>query len=143
MPIMETYALTPRQYWEQVRANPNRAKFGFGGCPAIVNIDVQRAYADIDTSRRTAYKTVHRQIECINRLSGMLRSRGLPIVRAYVAHVDSAEDACVLGARTNTPDSLQNIRHGSVRAQLDSRVGVQPGHLALATTPMIDTDRRP
>ena len=26
MPVMETSDLTPRQYWEQVKANPNRAK---------------------------------------------------------------------------------------------------------------------
>ena len=30
MPVMQTSDLTPRQYWEQVKANPNRARFGFG-----------------------------------------------------------------------------------------------------------------
>ena len=49
MPVMETSDLTPRQYWEQVKANPNRAKFGFGEKAAIINIDLQRAYTDIDT----------------------------------------------------------------------------------------------
>ena len=49
MPVMETSNLTARQYWEQVKANPNRAKFGFGARPAIVNIDVQRAYTDLAT----------------------------------------------------------------------------------------------
>ena len=38
MPVMETSELTPRQYWEQVKANPNRAKFGFGEKAAIINI---------------------------------------------------------------------------------------------------------
>mgnify|MGYP001432874331 CR=1 FL=1 len=130
MPIMEVSDLTPRQYWEQVKTNPNRAKFGFGSRPAIVNIDVQRAYTDIDAFR-TAYQTDPRQIEHINRLSALLRSRGLPVVWTYVAYLDSAEDAGVWGTRTNTPDSLQNIRHGSERAQLDPRADVQAGDIVM------------
>ena len=47
MPVMETSDLTPRQYWEQVKANPNRAKFGFGDKAAIINIDMQRAYTEL------------------------------------------------------------------------------------------------
>ena len=39
MPIMETSDLTPRQYWDQVKANPNRARFGFGQKAALINID--------------------------------------------------------------------------------------------------------
>ena len=56
MPVMETSDLTPRQYWEQVKANPNRAKFGFGEKAALINIDLQRAYTDLD-SFATAYQT--------------------------------------------------------------------------------------
>lgn len=130
MPIMETSDLTPRQYWEQVKANPNRAKFGFGSRPAIVNIDVQRAYTDLDAFR-TAYQTDPRQIEHINQLSALLRERGLPVVWTYVAYLDSAEDAGVWGTRTDTPDSLQNIKHGSERAQLDPRADVQPGDVVM------------
>ena len=48
MPVMQTSDLTPRQYWEEVKANPNRAKFGFGEKAAIINIDCQRAYTDMD-----------------------------------------------------------------------------------------------
>lgn len=130
MPIMETSDLTARQYWEQVKANPNRAKFGFGSRPAIVNIDVQRAYTDLDAFR-TAYQTDPRQIEHINQLSALLRERGLPVVWTYVAYLDSAEDAGVWGTRTDTPDSLQNIKHGSERAQLDPRADVQPGDVVM------------
>ena len=64
MPLMETSSLTARQYWEQVKANPNRAKFGFGSRPAIVNIDVQRAYTDLDafkTHARSSTSTVCRR----------------------------------------------------------------------------------
>ena len=42
MPVMQTSDLTPRQYWEQVKSNPNRARFGFGNKAALINIDMQR-----------------------------------------------------------------------------------------------------
>ena len=38
--------------------------------------------------------------------------------------MDSAEDAGVWGTRTNTPDSLQNIKFGSRRAEFDERLTV-------------------
>ncbi len=124
MPVMETSSLTAREYWAQVKASPNRAKFGFGTRPAIVNIDVQRAYTDL-AAFKTAYQTDPRQIEYINALSAQLRARNLPVVWTYVAYLDSAEDAGVWGTRTNTPDSLQNIKHGSERAMLDPRAEVK------------------
>jgi len=130
MPVMETSSLTPREYWAQVKANPNRAKFGFGMRPAIVNIDVQRAYTDL-AAFKTAYQTDPRQIEYINALSAQLRARNLPVVWSYVAYLESAEDAGVWGTRTNTPDSLQNIKHGSERAQLDPRAEVKPGDIVM------------
>ena len=130
MPAMETSELTPRQYWEQVKANRNRAKFGFGKRPAIVNIDVQRAYTDLDAFK-TAYQTDPRQIEHINHLSALVRERGGPVVWTYVAYLESGEDAGVWGTRTNTPDSLQNIKHGSERAQLDPRAQVEPGDIVM------------
>ena len=128
MPVMETSSLTARQYWEQVKANPNRAKFGFGARPAIVNIDVQRAYTDL-AAFKTAYETDPRQIEHINALSARVRALGLPVVWTYVAYLDSGEDAGVWGTRTNTPDSLQNIKHGSDRHLLDPRCEVGPDDL--------------
>ena len=130
MPVMETSNLTARQYWEQVRANPNRAKFGFGKRPAIVNIDVQRAYTDLDAFK-TAYETDPRQIEHINALSALVRDLGGPVVWTYVAYLDSGIDAGTWGTRTNTPDSLQNIKHGSERAQLDPRAQIEPGDIVM------------
>ena len=65
MPAMELSDLTARQYWEQVKANPNRAKFGFGDKAAIIDIDLQRAYTDID-SCRTDYQMGPGQIDYIN-----------------------------------------------------------------------------
>lgn len=130
MPVMETSNLTARQYWEQVRANPNRAKFGFGKRPAIVNIDVQRAYTDLDAFK-TAYETDPRQIEHINTLSALVRELGGPVVWTYVAYLESGIDAGTWGTRTNTPDSLQNIKHGSERAQLDPRAQIEPGDIVM------------
>ncbi|WP_433852855.1 isochorismatase family protein [Stenotrophomonas nitritireducens] len=130
MPVMETSPLTARQYWEQVKANPNRAKFGFGRRPAIVNIDVQRAYTDL-AAFRTAYETDPRQIEHINALSAQVRALGLPVVWTYVAYLESGEDAGVWGTRTDTPDSLQNIKHGSERAQFDPRADVREGDIVM------------
>lgn len=130
MPVMETSNLTARQYWDQVRANPNRAKFGFGKRPAIVNIDVQRAYTDLDAFK-TAYETDPRQIEHINTLSALVRELGGPVVWTYVAYLESGIDAGTWGTRTNTPDSLQNIKHGSARAQLDPRAQIEPGDIVM------------
>ena len=38
--------------------------------------------------------------------------------------LDSAEDAGIWGTRTDTPDSLQNIKYGSDRAAFDERVEI-------------------
>ena len=124
MPVMQTSDLTPRQYWEQVQSNPHRAKFGFGQRPALINIDLQRAYTDIETFK-TAYQTDPRQIDYINRLSAAMRVIQAPVIWTYVAYLDSAADAGVWGTRTDTPDSLQNIQHGSERAQLDPRLQIE------------------
>ncbi len=121
MPTMETSDLTARQFWEQVRSDPKRAKFGFGRKAALINIDLQRAYTDLQTFR-TAYQTDPQQIPYINELSGLARARRLPVIWTYVAYLDNADDAGVWGTRTNTPDSLQNIKIGSARAELDSRL---------------------
>ncbi len=121
MPVMQTSELTPRQYWAQIKANPTRAKFGFGQRPALINIDLQRAYTDI-ASFPTAYQTDPDQLDYINRLSAAMRAIGAPVIWTYVAYLDSAADAGVWGTRTNTPDSLQNIKQGSPRAELDPRL---------------------
>ena len=123
MPVMQTSDLTPRQYWEEVKANPNRAKFGFGEKAAIINIDCQRAYTDIDNFK-TAYQTDPNQIQHINELSALARSKNMPVIWTYVAYMDSADDAGAWGTRTNTPDSLQNIKVGDERSELDPRLEI-------------------
>jgi nicotinamidase-related amidase len=123
MPIMQTSELTPREYWAQVKANPNRARFGFGKKAAIINIDLQRAYTDIDAFA-TAYQTHPQQIEFINTISTIARSTGMPVIWTHVAYMGNADDAGIWGTRTDTSDSLQNIKVGSERAELDPRLEI-------------------
>jgi maleamate amidohydrolase len=120
---MELSNKTARQIYEEVKANPARAKFGFGQRPAMVNIDLQKAYTAVGEFK-TAYETDPRQLEHINQLNDLARSKGFPVIFTYVAYLDSGEDAGVWGTRTNTPDSLQNIKVGSRRAEFDDRLVV-------------------
>jgi maleamate amidohydrolase len=123
---MEMSDKTARQLWAEVKANPNRARFGYGNKAVLVNIDFQRAYTRPEEFK-TAYETDPRQIEYVNALDARFRQLKWPVVWTHVAYADSAEDAGVWGTRTNTADSLQNIKHGSRRAELDDRCDVQHG----------------
>ena len=120
---MEESDLTPRQYYGHIKANPNRARFGFGRKAALVNIDLQKAYTIIGEFK-TAYETDPNQIEYINRLAETARSKKLPVIWTHVAYMQSGEDAGVWGTRTDTPDSLQNIKIGSRRAEFDDRLNI-------------------
>ncbi|MCE7798423.1 isochorismatase family protein [Sphingobium sufflavum] len=111
---------TARQIFEEVMANPARAKFGFGEKLAIVNIDFQNAYTRIDRYK-TAYETDPRQIEYVNTLSALARAKGMPVVWTHVAYAEDGSDAGVWGTRTDTPDSLQNIKYDSDRHAFDER----------------------
>ncbi len=117
-----------RQIFEEVMANPARNKFGFGEKLAIVNVDVQQAYTRTDLFK-TAYETDPRQIEYINRISALARAKGMPVIWSRVAYQEDASDAGVWGTRTDTPDSLQNIKYGSERHAFDPRCDIQPGDL--------------
>jgi maleamate amidohydrolase len=118
---MENSSLTSRQLYAAVKANPTRKRFGFGRKPALINIDLQKAYTCVGEFA-TAYETDPRQLEHVNTLAAEFRARGFPVVWTYVAYMASGEDAGVWGTRTNTPDSLQNIKVGSRRAEFDDRL---------------------
>lgn len=135
MPIMETSDLTARQYWEQVKANPNRAKFGFGDKAAVINIDLQCAYTDID-SFKTAYQTDPRQIDYINEISELARTQNMPVIWTHVSYMANADDAGTWGTRTNTADSLQNIKAGDPRAELDPRLQIDKDRDAIVNKRM-------
>jgi maleamate amidohydrolase len=119
---------TAREIFADVMANPARAKFGFGQKLAILNVDFQRAYTDIATFK-TAYETDPRQIEYVNMISRLARENAMPVIWSRVGYRDNASDAGVWGTRTDTPDSLQNIKYGSERHDYDPRCEVQPQDL--------------
>ncbi len=135
MPVMQTCDSTPRQYWDEVKSNPSRARFGFGEKAALINIDLQRAYTDIDRFP-TAYQTDPKQLDYINRLSALARAKNMPVIWTFVAYMDHADDAGVWGTRTNTENSLQNIKKGGARAELDPRLEIDPGRDALVNKRM-------
>jgi len=124
-PTMVTSDKTARQIFEEVRANPARARFGFGEKLAIVNVDPQKSYTRPDLYK-TAYITDPRQMEHIDAISSAARAKGLPVIWTHVAYMDNAADAGVWGTRTDTPDSLQNIKYGSERTEFDDRLTIDP-----------------
>jgi len=123
---MELSNKSAREIYYEIRANPTRKKFGFGQKAAMVNIDLQMAYTKTDEFA-TAYETDPNQIPYINQLNRLARQAHLPVVFTYVAYMESGEDAGVWGTRTDTPDSLQNIKFNSRRAAFDDRLEIFPG----------------
>ena len=120
---METSNKTARQLYEEIKKNPTRKRFGFGRKPALINIDLQKAYTAVGEFV-TAYETDPKQMEYVNQLAAAFRAKGCPVVWTYVAYMDSGEDCGIWGTRTNTPDSLQNIKVGSRRAEFDDRLDI-------------------
>ena len=53
---MELSDKSARQLFEHVQANPTRKRFGFGKVPALINIDLQKAYTCVGEFA-TAYET--------------------------------------------------------------------------------------
>lgn len=119
---------TARQIFDELMASPARRKFGFGEKLAIINVDFQQAYTRTDLFP-TAYETDPRQIDYTNTISRLARACGMPVVWSRVGYMDNADDAGVWGTRTNTPDSLQNIKYGSDRHAYDPRCDIQPADL--------------
>ncbi len=121
---MQESDMTARQLYAALKAAPPRARFGFGRRAALVNVDPQRAYTDVAAFPATAYETDPLQCAHINTLAALCREKRFPVVWTYVAYVESGEDCGVWGTRTDTPDSLQNIKEGSARAQFDPRLHI-------------------
>ncbi len=124
-PTMTRSDKTAREIFEEVRANPSRARFGFGDKLAIVNVDPQKSYTRPDLFK-TGYVTDPDQMLHINEISKQARAKGLPVVWTRVAYMENAADAGVWGTRTDTPDSLQNIKYGSERHAFDDRLEIDP-----------------
>src|SRR5690554_253535 len=132
---MLTTDKTAKEIFHDVMANPQRVPFGFGKKAVLVNVDPQKAYTRTDLYK-TAYETDPRQLEYTNELAKRFRALGWPVVWTHVAFLDSAEDAGVWGTRTNTPDSLQNIKYGSDRAAFDERVEIDEARDVIYTKRM-------
>jgi len=60
--------MTAREPYEALKAKPQRARFGFGRKPALVNVDLQNDYTR-PAEFVTAYETDPRQIEHVNALA--------------------------------------------------------------------------
>lgn len=120
---MQTSEKTAREIYAELKANPTRARFGFGRKAILVNVDPQKAYTRTDLFK-TAYETDPRQLEYVNELARRFRRLSWPVVWTHVAYMESGEDCGIWGTRTSTPDSLQNIKIGSERAEFDERVEI-------------------
>jgi nicotinamidase-related amidase len=127
---MELSDMTARQMFEHLSKNPTRPRYGFGTRPMLINVDLQCAYTQPDVYK-TAYETDPKQTEYVNKLAAETRRLGLPVIWTYVAFSESGDDCGVFGSRTDTPDSLQNIKEGSPRAALDPRLDVVKGDVIL------------
>ena len=123
-PTMVRDGRTAKQLFDEVRASPERAKFGFGEKLAIVNVDFQQAYTRPDLFPKSAYVTDPDQIAHTNHISALARAMGMPVIWTHVAYREDGGDCGVWGTRTNTPDSLQNIKYGSERHAFDPRVEI-------------------
>lgn len=123
---MELSDKSARQIYEAAKAKPTRPRFGFGRKPVLVNIDLQKAYTQVGEFV-TAYETDPKQLDYVDRLAELARAKGLPVVWTHVAYMDSGEDCGIWGTRTDTPDSLQNIKVGSRRAEFDDRLTIDYG----------------
>jgi nicotinamidase-related amidase len=123
-PTMTEEGITAREIYARVKANPARARFGFGRRAALVNIDFQQAYTRPDLFPVSAYVTHANQIGFTNALARAARVAAMPVIWTRVCYKADGGDAGVWGTRTNTEDSLQNIKAGSERHAFDPRVEI-------------------
>ena len=122
---MELSDKSARTLYEELKRRPSRARFGFGRKVALINVDPQKAYT-LPDEFPTAYATHPKQMDYINELSTLCRALGGPVIWTHVAYLPSGEDCGVWGTRSNTPDSLQNVKLQSRRAAFDDRLHIDP-----------------
>ncbi len=122
---MELSNKSARDLYRELQQRPTRARFGFGRKLALVNVDPQKAYT-LPDEFTTAYETDPDQLHYINELAALCRDLGAPVVWTHVAYLPSGEDCGIWGTRSDTPDSLQNIKIGSRRAEFDDRLHIDP-----------------
>lgn len=116
-----------RQLYAELKAAPPHPRIGFGARAALLNVDLQRRYTD-KAAFKSAYENDPRQIEYVNRLAGVFRDRGLPVIWTYVAYLANGVDCGWWGTRSASPNAIQNVGHGSEQAELDRRLVVDRDH---------------
>jgi maleamate amidohydrolase len=121
---MEYSNKTAREMFQELLA-AGTPRYGFGERPMLVNVDLQCAYTRVGESP-TAYDNDPAQMDYINALAALARSRSLPVYWTYVAFSEDGSDCGVFGSRDDTPYSLQNIKRNSPRAALDPRLAIAP-----------------
>ena len=121
---MEYSNKTAREMFQELLV-AKTPRYGFGQRPMLVNVDLQCAYTRVGESP-TAYENDPAQMDYINRLAALARSRSLPVYWTYVAFSEDGSDCGVFGSRDDTPYSLQNIKRNSQRAALDPRLALAP-----------------
>ena len=119
---MEYSNKTAREMFQELIA-AGTPRYGFGQRPMLVNVDLQCAYTRVGESP-TAYDNDPAQMDYINGLAALARSRSLPVYWTYVAFSEDGSDCGVFGSRDDTPYSLQNIKRNSPRAALDPRLAI-------------------
>lgn len=132
---MITTDKTAKQIFHDVMANPQRVPFGFGKKAVLVNVDPQKAYTRTDLFK-TAYEHDPNQLGYTMDLVKRFRQLNWPVVWTHVAFMESAADAGVWGTRTDTPDSLQNIKFNSERSEFDDRLDIDYANEAVYTKRM-------
>ena len=116
---------TARQIFEEVMSDPDRRRFGFGDKLAVINIDFQNAYTSID-DYQTAFETDPEQIETVNRICRLARTKGMPVFWTQVAYMGKVADAGLWRNRTATPEASKIARFGARRHDFDERCEIDP-----------------
>ncbi|MBE0612076.1 MAG: isochorismatase family protein [Burkholderiales bacterium] len=119
---MELSDKTARQLYEEMKGNPRRRRYGFGSKAMVVNVDLQKAFT-LEAEFNSAYSADPKQMDYVNAIAALARAKNLPIVWTYIAYKQPIECG-IWGTRSDNPDSLQNIKFGSRRAELDDRLSV-------------------
>jgi nicotinamidase-related amidase len=127
---MEFSSKTARELFADLLATPGRPRYALGKKPALINVDLQKAYT-LPAEFSTAYDGDPHQFTHINTLAAACRAIAAPVIWSYVAFLPSGIDCGPFGSKDDTPDSQQNVKHGSRRAELDDRLEIDPRDIIL------------
>lgn len=116
---------TAKQIFDEVMSDKARPRFGFGRKLAIINIDFQNSYTRVD-DYETAFENDPRQIDHVNQISQLARSRGMPVFWTQVAYMGKIADAGLWRNRTQTAELMATARFGARRHDFDERCEIDP-----------------